>query len=412
MGAVNGGARDSDAKYDVRETFTAARTLVSVDQLAVAMVIEKYPPFVGGAERQAQMLAGFVSARVDRCDVFTAQPPDPSPGAVDSPRRLGTTRREGPRHAVNFASALSHFLARGRRYAVVHGYALSGMVCGAVLAARLSGRPFVVKICSLGDNGDIAKLRRAAIGRAIWPFLRRAGTFVVPSPALVADVMRTGVPARSIAAIPNIAAPVPDGAPPQAAARASLGLPDRPTALFLGRLVPGKGLDVLPQAWDDVAARLDATLVIVGGGPELPRLAEWARTSRHASSIHLVGARSDVDAFYRAADVVVAPSRTETFGNVVAEAMAHGLAVVTARVGLAAHWLRHAESAVLIDGKDPAELASALAGVLADDALRARLGAAARREASASFSPDLVVDQYVALYQRLAAGLPAAPLDS
>jgi glycosyltransferase involved in cell wall biosynthesis len=265
----------------------------------------------------------------------------------------------------------------------------------------------VVKICSLGRDGDIAKLRRSPFGRGLWALLRRASTFTVPTPALVADLLGAGVRASRIAVIPNVVAPAPD-APSRAAARARIGLPDRPTALFVGRLVPGKGLDVLSRAWDRVAESIEATLVIVGGGPEARGLAEWARASRHAGFIHLVGERTDVDPFYHAADVLVAPSRAETFGNVVAEAMVRGLAVLTTPVGLAAHWVRHEDNAIVVRGEDPEGLSAALGRLLRDAPLRARLGTAARRMAMLSFAPDAIVEQYVDLYGRLVDGGLAA----
>src|SRR5215471_1858174 len=126
MSAVNRPVHGQDARSRMSETLIqsghavdgwaaaiAAPALVPVDQLGIAMVIEKYPPFVGGAERQAQMLAGFVSSRVDTCDVLTAQRSSQVPADAPPPRRLGTARRGKSRHAINFASALSYFLARG-----------------------------------------------------------------------------------------------------------------------------------------------------------------------------------------------------------------------------------------------------------------------------------------------------------
>lgn len=384
---------------------TASRALPDPGRLAVAMVIEKYPPFIGGAERQARLLAGWLSPHLDRCHVVTAQSGAESDAAAPV-RRLGTSRGDGARHAINFAAAFRHFLTHGHCYAVVHGHALSGLVCGAALAARLRDCAIVLKICSVGPHGDVAKLRGHRLGRSLWPLLRRVGVFVVPTPALVGELLTGGVPAPRIAVIPNAVAPAPASADSKGAAREELGLPDRPTALFVGRLVPGKGLDLLPRAWEKTAAGLEATLAIVGDGPESRRVADWAKTSAAAPSIRLFGARVDVDRFYRAADVLVAPSHTETFGNVVAEAMAHGLAVVTTPVGLATHWIRDGENAVLVRGEEPAELGAVLVRLLRDASLRVRLGEAARRDATQSFSPDAVADQYVHLYRRLVAGTP------
>jgi glycogen synthase len=98
---------------------------------------------------------------------------------------------------------------------------------------------------------------------------------------------------------------------------------------------------------------------------------------------------------YRAADVLVVASRSETFSNVLAEAMSHGLAVVTTPVGLAQHWIRHGENGIIVRGEDGREMARALHQLLSDEGLRDRLGTAARRDALPTFSADSVVERYL-----------------
>jgi len=370
---------------------------------SVAFVIDKYPPFIGGAEHQAELLARLLSARLERCDVFTAQADATSDTPAVAIRRLGTSRPWPGRHAVNFVLAFRSLLVHARRYSIVHGHALSGLTCGAVLGARLRGRPTLIKVCSTGPDGDVAKLTRPAGGRWLWPILRRSSAFVVPSPGMVAELVAGGVGLEAIAVIPNALAPDRErsASRSKSGARADLGLPEAATVLFVGRLSPEKGLDRLMRVWDRVAPVCDARLVIVGDGPEAQHLAAWANRSASAGRIHLAGARRDVDRFYRAADVVVVPSRTETFGNVIAEAMAHGLAVVTTPVGLASHVMRHEDNGLVVSPTDDDAMASAVVRLVRDAALRERLGRAARRAALACFSSDSVVERYVNLYRRL-----------
>jgi glycosyltransferase involved in cell wall biosynthesis len=178
--------------------------------------------------------------------------------------------------------------------------------------------------------------------------------------------------------------------------------------LLVGRLSPEKGLDLLVRAWSQVPRDCDATLVVIGGGVLAERVAEWIRRSGLADRVRLVGAQLDVDPFYRAADVLVVPSRSETFGNALAEAMSHGLAVVTTPVGLASHWISHGDNGLVVRGEDGREMAAALEQLIRDAPMRHRLGAAARRQALASFAPDAVVGRYRDLYARLSnASLPA-----
>ena len=372
----------------------------------VAFVIEKYLPFIGGAERQAALLAELLGPRLGRCDVFTAQPDARSDAAAVTLHRLGTVRHVSWRHPSNFLAAFRRLLTDGHRYSVVHGHALSALSCGAVLGAALRGTATLLKVCSAGPDGDIAKIRRYPLGSRLWPAIRRVGAFVVPVPALVPELLAAGVPADRIAVIPNalspaMVRPVADVSP--AAARAALGLPDRPTVLFVGRLSREKGPDVLMRAWDALGAACDATLVIVGDGAEAERVARWARDPGRAGRVHVAGARLDVERFYRAADVLVVPSRSETFCNVLAEGMAQGLAVVTTPVGLAGQWIRDRQNGIIVGGEDAGAMAAGIRQLLRDAALRERFGAAARRDAVAAFSAESIAEQYVALYARLAA---------
>ena len=371
---------------------------------SVAFVIDKYLPFIGGAERQAQLLARLISDRRGHCEVFTAQPGAESDASGVSVHSLGLSHPRPMRHAINFAAGLREFARRDRPKSIVHGHALSGLVCGAVLGARVRGTATLVKVCSVGVQGDIAKLRGRPFGRWLWLLIRRAGFFVVPTPSVLPEVVAAGVSSDRVVVIPNALASIPPGplgAARKAAARAELGLPDRPTVLFVGRLSPEKGLDVLMRAWDQFAERCAATLVIVGSGSESPRVAAWARGS--SDRVLLAGARLDVDRFYRAADVLAVPSRTESFSNVMAEGMAAGLAVVTTPVGLATHWIRHGENGLIVRGEDGREMAAALTTLLGDAALRERLGVAARAVALGAFSADAIADRYLDLYERLTA---------
>lgn len=369
-------------------------------------MIDKYLPFIGGAERQAQLLARLVSDRLGRCEVFTAQADAESEASGVSVHSLGLSRPRRIRHLINFAAGFREFARRDRPPSIVHGHALSGLVCGAVLGARLRGRATLVKVCSVGPQGDIAKLRGHPFGRWLWPLIRRPGFFVVPTPSVRFEVVAAGVSSDRVAVIPNAVASIPSaplGTTGKAAARAELGLPDRATVLFVGRLSPEKGPDVLMRAWDQIAAQCDATLVIVGDGAESPRVAAWVRESGHGDRVRLMGARLDVDRFYRAADVLAVPSRTETFSNAIAEAMASGLAVVTTPVGLAIHWITHGENALIVRGEDGSEMAGALTILVRDAALRERLGVAARAVALGAFAADAIVDRYLDLYERLTA---------
>ena len=111
----------------------------------------------------------------------------------------------------------------------------------------------------------------------------------------------------------------------RARARAELGLwPSEQVVGAVGRLEPGKRFDVLLRAM----AGLDATLLLVGDGPQRAALERLATTLGLADRVRFVGEAADLRPLLCAMDVVAAPSAEETFGLAVLEALACGLPVV------------------------------------------------------------------------------------
>jgi len=103
---------------------------------------------------------------------------------------------------------------------------------------------------------------------------------------------------------------------------------------------------------------------------------------------------------YRAADVTMVPSRSESFGLVAAESQACGTPVVAAAVGGLSTVVRHGESGLLVSGHDPAAYAAVLRDLAADPLRRARLSVGAVRRA-ADLSWEHTVDGLLALYEGL-----------
>jgi glycosyltransferase involved in cell wall biosynthesis len=161
------------------------------------------------------------------------------------------------------------------------------------------------------------------------------------------------------------------------------GTDDGGSLLCVGAVTPGKGHDVLLDALAGVDAHWRCTVV---GSLDVD--ASFARAvARRAADVgrvDLLGALDPqvLDAAYLAADVLVLPSRAETYGMVVAEALAHGLPVVGSAVGGVPEALGTTASGevpgILVPADDADALADAIRQWLADPAVRARLRTAAR----------------------------------
>ena len=145
-----------------------------------------------------------------------------------------------------------------------------------------------------------------------------------------------------------------------------LDLGDGPVLLFVGRIQPLKGLDVAVRALAALR-RPDAALVVVGGasGADGRRARSSASTSWSPSSASPTRSASStpvphhlLSTYYRAADVVLVPSRSESFGLVALEAAACGTPVVAAAVGGLRTLVDHGRTGFLVEGRDPAVFAS------------------------------------------------------
>ena len=174
----------------------------------------------------------------------------------------------------------------------------------------------------------------------------------------------------------------------QARRALALGLPaDAPMLLFVGRIQPLKGLDVAVRALARVDG--DAFLVVVGGpsGPsgdaELERVEKLVAELGVSDRVHFVPPQRHelLSTFYRAADVVLVPSRSESFGLVALEAAACGTPVVASAVGGLRTLVDHGRTGFLVEERDPELFAAHVARILDDPmlagemAIEAALGA-------------------------------------
>jgi D-inositol-3-phosphate glycosyltransferase len=192
------------------------------------------------------------------------------------------------------------------------------------------------------------------------------------------------------------------------AARAALGYrPDELVVLFVGRIQPLKAPDLIVRAtarmaMEDPALAARVRLEFCGGpsgsGTEHPTaLSDLAAELGVPAAFHAPTDRARLRLRYAAADLVVVPSHSESFGLVAVEAQACGTPVLAANVGGLPVAVDDGVSGVLVDGHDPLQWAAALRNLLGNDPLRARLAEGARTHAE-RLSWDATVDGLLASY--------------
>jgi glycosyltransferase involved in cell wall biosynthesis len=193
--------------------------------------------------------------------------------------------------------------------------------------------------------------------------------------------------------------PATDG--DRAAARTRLGLDAGPLVVCVGRLSRQKGQDVLLDAWPLVTRNVpDASLVLVGDGPEADRLRRRAR-----EGVRFAGRRDDVGEWLGAADLVAVPSRWDGLSLVVLEAMARARSVVAADIP-AVRDVISPEAAVPVE--DATRLAEAIVERLVDPQLRAGEGDANRELVERKHDLRPMTEATARLYSELLGGQSAA----
>ncbi len=167
-------------------------------------------------------------------------------------------------------------------------------------------------------------------------------------------------------------------------ARRAVGLPEQGRMLlFVGRIQPLKGVEVAVRALAELAERIpDAFLVVVGGpsGPrgevEVKRMHDLVASLGLTPRVRFVPPQPHelLSTYYRAADVCIVPSRSESFGLVALEAAACGIPVVASAVGGLTSLVVDGQTGFLVDSREPSAFAAAVGTVLTEPSLAAELG--------------------------------------
>jgi glycogen(starch) synthase len=309
-------------------------------------------------------------------------------------------------------------LVRGWRPDLIHAHS---PVLGALAAAPVARRhklPFVYEIRAFwedaavgngtGREGDLRyRVTRFLEDRAV----AKADAVMVICDGLRQDLIARGVAPEKIVVSPNGVDLELFGDPPPAdeALRAQLGLAEAEVIGFIGSFYDYEGLDDLVAAMPAlVAQRPSAHLLLVGGGPRSDALRAQAAGSSVAERIHFVGRvpHQDVERYYSLIDILAYPRKGMRLTELVTplkplEAMAQGRLVAASGVGGHRELIEDGVTGTLFAPDDPAAIARALAGLLADRGIwdERRRVARAFVERERSWAKNVV--RYEPVYQRL-----------
>jgi glycosyltransferase involved in cell wall biosynthesis len=340
-------------------------------------------PLFGALAERVELLVLFLAAVDPRRPYYDV-------GALPFPHRVleGHELRRGSRWVVANRGVLRE-LRRFRPDAVAVGGWNQPAFWQALGYCRVRRIPLLLWVESTARD---ARSEAAPLRLARRAMIAGASGYFVPGRAAAEYVRSFGVPDELVAHAPN-AVDARDFAAGERSGRGEC------TFLYVGRLEPEKGLDVLLRAFRDVPGRL----VLVGNGSEEAALrADADRRVEFAGALPHDG----VARAYAEADVFVLPSRSEPWGMVLNEAAAAGLPLVaTEEVGAAHDLVEDGENGFRVPAGDGEALARALRRLAEDEPFRLR---ASRRseELAARFTPDAWADGVAGLARRLATRRP------
>jgi glycosyltransferase involved in cell wall biosynthesis len=338
-----------------------------------------WPPDVGGPATHGPDFAAFLRDRGHSVHVVTMGDSEPT----ERPVPVETVARSRP-----FPIRYSAVAARGFRLArgadVVYAtatYAASAVASlGRPLVAKLVSDPAYERAWRYGlfrdslEEFERAPDRRLAALRGLrTASLRRARRVVVPSRYLAEIAGGWGLDRSRIEVLVNPAPPARDVPPGELADG---------TLVFVGRLTSQKALPVALRA---IASVDGARLVIVGDGPERGSLERLTEELGLGDRVAFEGARprDDVLRTLAGARAAVLSSEWENLPHAAVEALSVGTPVVSTAVGGVPEVVHDGENGLLVPAGDVDALADAMRRVLGDDALRARLAAAAQPSVAA-----------------------------
>jgi glycosyltransferase involved in cell wall biosynthesis len=387
--------------------------------MKVLMVISQFYPIIGGAEKQAQLLAEMLIEKGINVSIVTGW------------WVWGTRRREkidGVPIFRNFSFwrmfgipglrtlgvfmymiTLGIYLYTHREvYQLIHVHqALYPTFAATFVGKKILKKPVLVKAASSGMTGDIHLWRQFPLGRLQLSYLlKKMDCLVTVSKAGGDEFREAGFPDSKIIHIPNGVKFPKD---------AKNNYHRIVQVITTTRLSYEKGIDILLRAWASILNdRKGLKLTIIGGGhmnSELRRLSEHLGVEE---SVVFTGPVFDIRGYLEKADLFVLPSRTEGVSNALLEAMSHGIPCVATKVGGTSDVLGHegdhkiprgyyfqSENGILVNPDDVEGLSRALVYLIGNEKTREELGRRGRAHIQRGYDIRLIADRYITLYERL-----------
>lgn len=296
------------------------------------------------------------------------------------------------------------------RFDILHASGSTLRNSGVGLVGRLLGKRSLT-IVSMAHN-DLLDIGRTRAGKMHAFLMRYVDRYVSLSKQITEEIKSLPLEAGKAVEIPqgvNRERFHPVQCAERAALRKKLGLPDGPLALYAGVFDSRKNVEWLVRTWLAQRRELHGwRLLLVGPASRdhqdadlRDRLAMLARNEGMDGEILIRDFSPQVEEYYQAADIFILPSHNEGMPNVVLEAMSCGLPCVATRISGTVDVIEHGQSGMLFERDDQESFLSAMRPLLADPALRQKIGRRASTYIESSLSSKKSAERYLGLYQTL-----------
>ncbi len=302
-----------------------------------------------------------------------------------------------------FFGAATLLLFLRRRYTIIHAHQLytSGVIA-AMVKLLLPNKFALAKNCCGGSFGDLRYLRALPQAERVMTMVRqRIDAFIAISDETEHEMEEEEL--SPVLKIPNgidIARfKASDISKELLKRKLHPELCGADWVLFVGKFDPQKNIPTLINAFAQLPR--GAYLLIVGAGDMQLQIEELVRSRGVEDRVILCGTTTNIEAYYQAADLFVLPSKAEGSPNVLLEAMASGLPCIGSDISSISEIITDRQNGIIFGNYAKVDaLARAMAELLADPEMRARLASAARQTMERDFSAPVITAKYEALYAR------------
>ena len=380
----------------------------------ILMVINKFWPLIGGAEKQARILSRELYKKGVHVKILTGAY-SVVPRGWSQVDQVPVYRHVVPRipvkdgrslHGYGYMLSLPIILYKLRTsFDLIHVHQMTYGAWSSAAVARVIKKPVITKVSNTGANFDLHQLRKAlpVFYRLMLPtMLKNTTRLIAICSETINELEGIGVSKAKIDFIPNgVEIPADNDNSKRSKFRNRLGInPETFLICFVGRLVYQKNVSNLLAAikYLKEAYFIEPLLILVGDGKMKISLMEEAKKLKISHLVHFAGAVNDTIPYFRAADVFVLPSLAEGLSNALLEAMAHRLPCIASDVGGNPDIIQNGGNGLLVPSGDSRALATEIRKLHNNPELRARLGNSARKKVEKEYDIESIADRYIDLY--------------